>query len=150
MQANITAFQLRPLIQEVAALAEALVMDNPQLQFEVVMDNDLPPLTSDRRKIKQILVNFIGNAVKFTKSAHVIWWRLSTMTKPYASAYPIRELEYQRNICRNYSTDFTRSIKPIAANLVDRVRAFFVQEFAELLGQWCRHKAFKEKEAPLS
>ncbi len=72
MQANITSFELQPLLSEVAALAEALInKDNHQVRFELATDNDIPLLTSDRDKVKQILINFIGNAFKFTKSGIV-------------------------------------------------------------------------------
>lgn len=71
MQTNITSFELPPLILEVAALAEALAADNHDVRFELVTIGDIPLVTTDRAKVKQILINFVGNAIKFTEPGYV-------------------------------------------------------------------------------
>jgi signal transduction histidine kinase len=48
-------------VDEVRPLAEPA-----QLQIEVVVPADLPPITADAGRVQQILVNLLGNAVRFT------------------------------------------------------------------------------------
>jgi PAS domain S-box-containing protein len=66
VEANITTFDVQPLAEEVTGLAEALIRDKTDLTFSLETEDDLPPMMSDRDKIKQILLNLIGNAAKFT------------------------------------------------------------------------------------
>ena len=68
---NVTTFQLRPLAEEVAHVAESLVSNEPYLDFSLELDDDIPPLTSDREKIQEILLNLVSNAVKFTSCGSV-------------------------------------------------------------------------------
>ncbi len=68
---NVTTFQLRPLAEEVAHVAESLVTNEPYLDFSLELDEDIPPLTSDREKIQEILLNLVSNAVKFTSCGSV-------------------------------------------------------------------------------
>jgi signal transduction histidine kinase len=63
---SITTFELAPLAQEIAGIAKALIGEHRDLAFVLELDDGLPPLTSDRDKVKQILLNLIGNGIKFT------------------------------------------------------------------------------------
>ena len=64
-------FALRPLLDEVAALM-APVAERKGLAFVDSMDAGTPAaLHGDRTRIQQILLNLLGNAIKFTESGHV-------------------------------------------------------------------------------
>ena len=64
-------FALRPLLDEVAALMAPLA-ERRGLQFIDTVDPRAPlALHGDRTRIEQILLNLLGNAVKFTEAGHV-------------------------------------------------------------------------------
>ena len=64
-------FALRPLLDEVAALM-APVAERKGLAFVDGMSTDAPAaLHGDRTRVQQILLNLVGNAVKFTDRGHV-------------------------------------------------------------------------------
>ena len=64
-------FALRPLLDEVAGLMAPLA-ERRGLQFIDTLDPQAPPAVhGDRTRIEQILLNLLGNAVKFTEAGHV-------------------------------------------------------------------------------
>ncbi len=65
------AFALKPLLGEVAELMAPLA-ERKGLVFAEHVDADAPrALQGDRTRVQQILLNLIGNAVKFTEAGHV-------------------------------------------------------------------------------
>ncbi|MBX3022884.1 MAG: response regulator [Bdellovibrionales bacterium] len=64
-------FSLSTLLEEVFSLLEVQARDKA-LAFRVNMAEDLPErLVTDPSRLRQILINVIGNAIKFTKEGHV-------------------------------------------------------------------------------
>lgn len=64
-------FALKPLLDEVAGLMAPLA-ERKGLAFAEHVDLDAPlALQGDRTRVQQILLNLIGNAVKFTGAGHV-------------------------------------------------------------------------------
>lgn len=64
-------FALRPLLDDVVALMAPLA-ERRGLQFIDTLDPQVAPaLHGDRTRIEQILLNLLGNAVKFTEVGHV-------------------------------------------------------------------------------
>jgi PAS domain S-box-containing protein len=56
---------LRQILGELAEAVDPLVREK-QLEFHLEVDHGVPPLFTDRTKLKQILLNLLSNAVKFT------------------------------------------------------------------------------------
>jgi hypothetical protein len=72
MKINMSTFDIPPLAIEIASLAEGLMRERPEVTFALEMADNLPPLISDREKVKQILLNLVGNAIKFTRRGSVV------------------------------------------------------------------------------
>jgi PAS domain S-box-containing protein len=70
MPLHVSAFPLPALVQEVLAELEPLIQRS-KLSVRVEMPRKLPSLSSDRAKVKQIVLNLVTNAIKFTPSGAV-------------------------------------------------------------------------------
>jgi len=68
---QLSTFDVGPVVREVGDMAEALAKDKPAVRFTLDLEEHLPPITSDRDKMRQILVNLLGNAIKFTEQGLV-------------------------------------------------------------------------------
>jgi len=68
---QITTFDVQLVMREVGEMAESLAKDKPAVRFTVHLEGHLPPITSDRDKIRQILANLLSNAIKFTEQGSV-------------------------------------------------------------------------------
>lgn len=66
------AFDLERIVQEVALIVEPTVQQK-RIRLDVDYDQFLPTeFIGDRGRIRQILINLVGNAVKFTNEGHVL------------------------------------------------------------------------------
>lgn len=71
MEVENIEFNLEELIESVATLFRPKVLDKG-LAFEVSTNpKPLPHIESDRTKLRQVLVNLLGNAVKFTEEGSI-------------------------------------------------------------------------------
>ncbi len=71
MEVECIEFDLQKLTKDIYQLMRPRVLDKG-LAFKVVSNPEpLPLIDSDRTKIRQILVNLIGNAVKFTEEGQI-------------------------------------------------------------------------------
>ncbi len=62
---------IRSLIEEVNDLTSSLAI-NKRLELNYIVDEDVPSMVKgDRFRIRQVLLNVIGNAIKFTKQGEV-------------------------------------------------------------------------------
>ena len=71
MEVEMIEFDLQEMVESVAQLQRPRVLDKG-LKFEVETNvKVLPLIESDRTKIRQIMVNLLGNAIKFTEEGKV-------------------------------------------------------------------------------
>jgi two-component system cell cycle sensor histidine kinase PleC len=71
MPLHVSSFPIPSLIQEVLAELEPLIQRS-KLSVRVETARKLRPISSDRAKVKQIVLNLVTNAIKFTPSGVVI------------------------------------------------------------------------------
>ena len=70
MPLQVSTFKVPELIGEVRAELEPIILRS-KLSVTVDVPRDLKPITSDRQKVKQILLNLLSNALKFTHEGKV-------------------------------------------------------------------------------
>lgn len=67
-----TDFDITELVDQVRTLNEALAAKK-HLTIERLSGDDLPSVYADRDKVKHVLANLIGNAIKFTPDGGRVW-----------------------------------------------------------------------------
>jgi PAS domain S-box-containing protein len=67
---NLEPVALRPLVEECVASTRPLVIGK-RVTLEHDVPSDLPELIADRAKLKQVLLNLLSNAARFTPEGHV-------------------------------------------------------------------------------
>ncbi len=70
MPLQLSTFKVPDLVAEVKAELEPIIM-RTRLTAALDIPKDLKPITSDRQKVKQILLNLLSNALKFTHHGSV-------------------------------------------------------------------------------
>jgi signal transduction histidine kinase len=68
---HLTAFDAGKLLRECCEMIRGRA-DEHQIKLEIEVQADLPLLTADRDKIKQVLLNLLTNAVKYNRSGEMI------------------------------------------------------------------------------
>jgi ammonium transporter len=67
---DIAETQISDVLREVTDSLEPLV-DRPRVQLSVDADSNLPGVLTDRDKLKQILLNLVSNAIKYTDEGSI-------------------------------------------------------------------------------
>ncbi len=71
MEVNPSTFNLARLLDDLAAMFR-LRAEAKALQFEMLVDGEsVPYVTADEGKVRQALINLLGNAIKFTKRGQI-------------------------------------------------------------------------------
>jgi PAS domain S-box-containing protein len=70
MPLQISKVKLSDLVGEVRSELEPIIIRS-KLSVVAQLEKDLPPLSTDRQKVKQILLNLLSNALKFTHNGSV-------------------------------------------------------------------------------
>jgi signal transduction histidine kinase/CheY-like chemotaxis protein len=65
-----TTFNIESLIKACLETVKPLVK-SPQMKLKMKVESGLPPVYTDQEKVRQILINLLGNAIKFTKKGSV-------------------------------------------------------------------------------
>lgn len=71
MELFIQDVDINALLESVMSTAKVLVKDKPTVEIILNAEPDLPVIVGDRRRIRQILLNLIANAVKFTNEGSI-------------------------------------------------------------------------------
>jgi signal transduction histidine kinase len=70
MPLQVTQFPLDEVIREVMEELQGVIAQAPA-SVHITMPTEVPKMKSDRQKLKQILVNLLSNALKYTKEGRV-------------------------------------------------------------------------------
>ncbi|WP_239014449.1 sensor histidine kinase [Archangium violaceum] len=70
MPLHLSEFRIPELVQEVMAELDPIIARS-KLVVSTSVDPNLPPVNSDRQKVKQIVVNLLSNALKFTHEGSI-------------------------------------------------------------------------------
>ena len=70
MDVQLNLFEISPLLEACFVTAQPLLKPGVELKMEV--DQEIPQIYSDQDKIKQILLNLLSNAAKFTSKGQIV------------------------------------------------------------------------------
>jgi signal transduction histidine kinase len=64
-------FDVRKVLEETVPLVRGILQSKPGLRFSLGLARDLPAVHGDVRRVKQVLMNFLQNAVLFTSEGSI-------------------------------------------------------------------------------
>lgn len=118
---------IRPFILDVASEVESLVNEK-SLSLSLAMGSSLPRIKSDPTHLRQILVNLLGNAIKYTDAGSIVV-KTRALPKPSALEQGLPQIvaEAHDNVVSWLSVQVIDSGRGIAAADQERVFEEFEQ-----------------------
>lgn len=71
MEFNFEEVDLHKTVRSVMSSASALVKDKPEVDLRSSLPDDLPEVIGDERRIRQVILNLLSNAAKFTEEGYI-------------------------------------------------------------------------------
>jgi signal transduction histidine kinase len=71
LQLSLEDYSIRDVVHSVFSLVEPLA-EEKHLALKVELPDDLPVARGDERRLTQVLLNLVGNAIKFTDTGEVV------------------------------------------------------------------------------
>ena len=108
---DLADYSLQNVAQTVYNAVESLAVDK-KLAFKTEVQSGLPPGHGDERRLTQVLLNLVGNAIKFTDTGK---WSIKATATTALSMFPFMTpaLVFRRLIKPSYSRNFSRLITPL-------------------------------------
>jgi K+-sensing histidine kinase KdpD len=70
MQLSFTDLDINEIVNSVMSTAVGLVKGKP-IKLEKNIEDDIPIVTADATRVRQVLLNFVSNSAKFTEEGHI-------------------------------------------------------------------------------
>ncbi|WP_160148542.1 PhnD/SsuA/transferrin family substrate-binding protein [[Leptolyngbya] sp. PCC 7376] len=95
-------FLLAPFLHEIIEVFR-IKAEQKEISFNYIASSNLPPsIQADEKRLRQILLNIIGNAVKFTDAGGVTF-RVETLSAPQPLEIEmVEDDQFSDEVCRNW------------------------------------------------
>ena len=70
MPVHVEAVSVQDIVAELSQSVQPMLR-HKELSFEAIVEGEVPTITTDRTKVKQVLLNLLSNAIKFTQDGTV-------------------------------------------------------------------------------
>ena len=87
LKLNKKMFNLHNCVKSIYKMFYSKLKKNPKIKFQLMVESDSPKyIYNDEKRIKQIVINFISNAIKFTEKGSIIL-SIKTVNTPSSNTH---------------------------------------------------------------